>query len=69
MPLFAATLSAMSIVGGHTVDVRYSLLATVAELFESLTLKMKVKDVDDLDENLPANIPCQHAYVCKNWRI
>ena len=36
-------------------------------LFEfSLTLKMKVKDVDDSDENLQTNVACQRAYVCKN---
>ena len=34
--------------------------------FESLTLKMKVKNVADLDENWLTNVPCQHARVCRN---
>ena len=24
---------------------------------------MKIKDVDDLDEYLPANVPCKNAYA------
>ena len=31
--------------------------------FETLTLKMK--DVDDLDENKPSKVPCRHTYVHK----
>ena len=34
--------------------------------FESLTLEIEVKDVDDLDENWQGEVPCQCAYVCKN---
>ena len=32
---------------------------------------MKVKDVDDLDENWRANVACQYAYayVFKNWHL
>ena len=37
--------------------------------FECLTLKMKVKDVDDLDGNMQAKVSCQPAYVCKKWRL
>ena len=33
--------------------------------FESLTLKMKVKVVDNFDENWLVYVHCQHAYVCK----
>ena len=29
-------------------------------------MKKKVKDVDDLDENWLANIPCQNAHAFKN---
>ena len=39
---------------------------------ESLTLKLKVRNVDDSDENRPANVTCQREYVeyvCKNWRF
>ena len=32
-------------------------------IFEIFTLKMKVKDVDDLNENWQANIACQNEYV------
>ena len=34
--------------------------------FESFTLKMKVKDVDDLDENWQTNVSFQFACMCKN---
>ena len=44
----------MGIVAGQSVNVRYSLSAAMATRFDSLTLKMKVKDDEDLDENLPA---------------
>ena len=30
-------------------------------LFKSLTLKMKVKDVDDVEDNWQTKVPCQHA--------
>ena len=33
--------------------------------FESLTLKMNVKVVEDLNENLQLKVLCQLAYVCK----
>ena len=36
-------------------------------LFESLTFKMKVKDVDDSNENWPAKVICQHASECIKW--
>ena len=29
------------------------------------TLVMKIKFIDDLEENLRSNLHCQHAYVCK----
>ena len=29
--------------------------------FKSLTLKLKVNDVDDLEENWQANVPCQQS--------
>ena len=32
-------------------------------------MKMKVKDVEDLDENSPANVPFQPAYVRENERF
>ena len=35
--------------------------------FEYLTLEMKVKNVEDLDENWQGDVPCQ--YACKNWRF
>ena len=56
----------MAIVAGHAADVRYSLLVAKARRFESLTLKMKVKYVDDLDENRLAKVIFDRAYVCKN---
>ena len=31
--------------------------------FESFTLKIKVNDADDLDENRQANVRCQPAYA------
>ena len=34
--------------------------------FKFFAFKMKVKDVDDLDENLHVNLLCQ---LCKNWRF
>ena len=34
--------------------------------FRSLTLKMKVTDIDDLNETWHAKEPCQRAYVCTN---
>ena len=37
--------------------------------FESFTLKMKFKDVDDLDETWPAKVACQPAYMHKNWHF
>ena len=30
---------------------------------------MKVKDIDDLDENWQKNVPYQHKNVCINWRF
>ena len=30
---------------------------------------MKVKDVDDLDENWPTGGPCARANVCKHWLL
>ena len=30
-----------------------------------LTLKLKVKDVEDFDENWQTQVLCQHPYVCK----
>ena len=30
---------------------------------------MRVKDVDDFDENWQMDGPYEHAYVCKNWRL
>ena len=56
----------MGTVAGQSADVRYSLLAAMIRRFDSLTLKMKVKDVKDLNENWQTKLPCQHAYVCKN---
>ena len=40
-------------------------------LFRYLTLKMKVKDIDYLDENWQANLRYHLAYqyVCQNWRF
>ena len=35
--------------------------------FEYLTLKMKVKDGDDLDENLKANWRCQRVFMYRNY--
>ena len=32
----------------------------------NLILKVRVKNVDDLDENWRAKVPCQRAYVDKN---
>ena len=37
--------------------------------FECLNFKIKVKDVDDLDEKIQANLLCEQAYVCRNWRF
>ena len=37
--------------------------------FESLTVKITIKDVGDSDENWPANVPCQCAYLCENWHL
>ena len=37
-------------------------------VFDS-TLKVKVKDVDSLNENWQAMVPCKHAYACKKWRL
>ena len=37
--------------------------------FKSLTLQMKVKDVDDLYENWQTTEFCQHARVLKKWRL
>ena len=37
--------------------------------FESLNLKMKVNNVDDLGENWQANVSCQPAYLHKNLHI
>ena len=59
----------------------FVLSVTVCELiaFElpnvldlNVTLKMnlmKVKDDDDLDENLHTDGPCKSAYLWKNWRF
>ena len=30
---------------------------------------MRVKDVDDWDENWLTNLPCQLARACENWRL
>ena len=38
-------------------------------LFESLTFKIEIKVVDDLNENWLAEVTYQRAYVCKNWRF
>ena len=40
---------------------------TVYEMYSIIifTLKMKVKDVGDFDENWHSNLPCRRAYVCK----
>ena len=53
----------MGIVAGHAADVAYGLLAAMAKRFESLILKIKVKDAKDLDDNWEAKVLCQHAYV------
>ena len=37
--------------------------------FEYLTLKMKVNDIYDLDENWRAKASCQRAYTWKKWRL
>ena len=37
--------------------------------FEFLNLNMKVKDVDELDENWRAKLLCQHASMHQNWRF
>ena len=38
-------------------------------LLESLTLNMKVKVIDDLDDNWSVNVFCQPSYFCKNVRF
>ena len=38
-------------------------------LIKYLTLKIKVKGMDNLEKIWHANIPCEHAYVCKNVLI
>ena len=35
--------------------------------FEFFTLKMIIKDVEELDDSWQVNVPCQRAYVFKNW--
>ena len=37
--------------------------------YEYLTLKMKVKNVDDSDKHLSVKIPCQLTSLCRNWRF
>ena len=44
------------------------LLTPQCTRFESLTLKMKVKDADGVDENRQTNVVCQLAYDCKHLR-
>ena len=47
------------------MDVRYSSIAAMARRFESLTLKMKIKDVEDFDENWQAMVSGQCICVQK----
>ena len=43
---------------------------TYANVFDSnFTLKIKIKDIEDLDENWHVKVPCQHAYVYQNYRF
>ena len=45
------------------------MLTSQCTRFESLTLKMMVKEVNDLGEHRHANVPCRRAYVCGNCRV
>ena len=51
------------------VDLSQTIFIHQMSLFNTLTLKMKVSDAEDLDENWQAMIPCQHACVQKNWHF
>ena len=59
----------MGIVTGHAADVSYSLLAEMDRLCESLTLKIMIKYVEDLDDHVQAKLPCQPACVCKKMAL
>ena len=56
------------------VKLGHRAMFTISNTFSEiityeLTLKVKVKNADDLDQKWLANVSCQQVYVCKNLRF